>query len=157
MHPKQSTRPCPTESILTNEVPAQRLWERLINYTMGQLVVLGAVVEPDLAEFLLWLTFAAFVGFLGLCSGESNHASESPLLRLTLLSSLPGLCRDRLDYLAHLPELPSSWVYFRLLFFLCTILVICILIVSCGMRLLWEAGLSTLILFMFQVAIHLFT
>ena len=47
----------------------QRLWDRLINYTMGQLVIVGAVVEPDLAELLLWSCFTAVVGVIGIYSG----------------------------------------------------------------------------------------
>ena len=54
----------------------QRLWERLINYTMGQLVVLGAVVEPDLPELLLWFTFSACVGVLGLYSGAVTRTES---------------------------------------------------------------------------------
>ncbi|KAL1503646.1 hypothetical protein AB1Y20_012120 [Prymnesium parvum] len=110
-------------------VELTRLWERLINYTMGQLVVLGAVVEPDLAELLVWLAFAALVGFFGLYS---------------------GLCRDRLDYLSQVPDVPSRWVYVRVLSFLCAILATCVLIVVGGVMLMWEAGLSTLSLLMFQ-------
>jgi len=110
-------------------VELTRLWERLINYSMGQLVVLGAVVEPDLPELLLWLAFAAFVGCLGLYS---------------------GLCRDRLDYMAHLPEPPSRWACARLLTFLGMVLLTAGATVLNGVQLMWEAGLSTLILFMFQ-------
>ena len=40
----------------------QRLWDRLLNYSMGQLVILGAVVEPDVGELLLWTAFSAAVG-----------------------------------------------------------------------------------------------
>ena len=41
----------------------------MINYTMGQLVIVGAVVEPDLAELLLWSCFTAVVGVIGIYSG----------------------------------------------------------------------------------------
>ena len=54
----------------------QRVWERLMHYAMGQLVILGAVVEPDWAELVLWTSFAVLNGALALYS---------------------GLCRDRLE------------------------------------------------------------
>ena len=42
------------------------MWERLVSYLMGQLVVLGAVVEPDIAELGFWSAFSGLVGVLGL-------------------------------------------------------------------------------------------
>ena len=36
---------------------------------MGQLVIVGAVVEPDLAELLLWSCFTAVVGIISIYSG----------------------------------------------------------------------------------------
>lgn len=57
----------------------QRLGESMINYTTGQLVILGAVVEPDLAEFGLWATFSLIIGALGAFSGDLLPSSPSPL------------------------------------------------------------------------------
>ena len=72
----------------------QRLWDRLLNYSMGQLVILGAVVEPDVGELLLWTAFSAAVGVLSVSS---------------------GLCRDRLEYMCHLPTRASAWSYARVI------------------------------------------
>lgn len=46
------------------------IWERFLSYLMGQLVVLGAVVEPDMAELSLWGGFSLLVGVLGLYAGR---------------------------------------------------------------------------------------
>ena len=55
--------------------------------------LLGAVVEPDLAELVLWFAFSALVGLLGMYA---------------------GLAKDRLEYMAHLPELPSRASFARI-------------------------------------------
>lgn len=54
----------------------QRLWERLVSYVMGQLIVLGAVVEPDMAEMGLWGSFSALVGLLGLYAGAPLRRTQ---------------------------------------------------------------------------------
>lgn len=61
----------------------QRSWERLVHFFMGQLVLIGAVVDADCGEMLLWSGLAVVVGLLGLYS---------------------GICKDRLEYMTHLPE-----------------------------------------------------
>ena len=53
----------------------QRLWDRLLSFLMGQLVVLGAVVEPDVAELALWGGFSTFVGLLSLSAGAQRSAN----------------------------------------------------------------------------------
>lgn len=106
----------------------QRFWERMASYLMGQLVVLGAVVEPDLAEFCLWGGLSASVGLLGLCA---------------------GLARDRLEYMAHLPELPSAWAFGRVIGLAASILAASFGLSALCLSLLWEAPMSTLTLFLF--------
>jgi len=112
----------------------QRLWDSLIHLMMGQLVVLGAIVEPDWAELLLWTGFAIFNGALALLS---------------------GLCRDRLDYMAHLPAVPSAWTYIRVLALQIGIISVAAAVLFLGGALLTEAGASALSLFFFQAAIIL--
>ena len=51
-----------------------RIWERLISYLMGQLVILGAVVEPDVAELVMWGCFSALVGLLAVYAGARTRA-----------------------------------------------------------------------------------
>ena len=106
----------------------QRLWERLASYAMGQLVVLGAVVEPDLAELAFWSGFATIVGFLGLYS---------------------GLTRDRLEYMAHLPELPSLLSFAPVVCLALLILLLSVVLLAVSAALLIEASYSTIILFLF--------
>ena len=55
----------------------QRLCERLVSYVMGQLVVIGAVVEPDIAELGLWGGFSAIVGVLGVYAGARGRGKKS--------------------------------------------------------------------------------
>ena len=106
----------------------QRFWERLINFLMGQLVVLGAVVEPDVAELLLWGSFAVFVGLLSLYS---------------------GLARDRLEYMAHLPNPPASAAFVRVVCLEVSVVLITLGSIVGGCRLMSEASISTLLLFFF--------
>ena len=110
----------------------QRLWDRLLNYSMGQLVILGAVVEPDVGELLLWTAFSAAVGVLSVSS---------------------GLCRDRLEYMCHLPTRASAWSYARVIG-LQVALGGGALGLACGVTaLLRDAGASALSLFLFQCAL----
>jgi hypothetical protein len=51
-------------------------WERLVHYTVSQAVLIGAVVEPEWSEMLLWVGLAVLVGVIALYS---------------------GLCKDRLE------------------------------------------------------------
>ena len=90
--------------------------------------MIGAVVEPDVAEFGLWGSFTALVGVLGLYG---------------------GLARDRLEYMMHLPELPSSWAFGRVLALMASILGTSLLLIALGFFLLWDASTSTLTLFLF--------
>ena len=106
----------------------QRFWERLATNLMGQLVVLGAVVEPDLAELCLWGGFSALIGVLSLCA---------------------GLARDRLEYMMHLPELPTPWAFGRVVGFAFAIFAVSLVLNAAGIILLWEASFSTLALFLF--------
>ena len=43
-------------------VEARRFADRLLHYAMAQLVILGAVVEPDWTELILWATVSALAG-----------------------------------------------------------------------------------------------
>ena len=43
---------------------------------MGQLVIVGAVVEPDLAELLLWSCFTAVVGIISITRGCAAARSK---------------------------------------------------------------------------------
>ena len=79
---------CPLDRCQNTNV--QRLWDRLINYTMGQLVIVGAVVEPDLAELLLWSCFTVVVGLIGIYSGPHPQHHRHPCT-LCVPSILP--CR----------------------------------------------------------------
>jgi hypothetical protein len=51
-------------------------WERLAHFTVSQAVLIGAVVEPEWNEMLLWVGVAVLVGVIALYS---------------------GLCKDRLE------------------------------------------------------------
>lgn len=57
----------------------QRFLERLLNYVMGQLLTLGAIIEPDVPELVLWGGFSILVGFLSIYAGERTptHASRA--------------------------------------------------------------------------------
>ena len=133
----------------------QRLWERLLSYLMGQLVVLGAVVEPDVAEFGLWGGFSLIIGVLGLYAGTPCRpllAHARALSHTHTLVSLPpraGLSRDRLEYMAHLPELPRTSDFAPVVALALAILTSAIGLTVCGVTLLWEATVSTLVLFLF--------
>ena len=107
----------------------QRLWERMLNYTMCELVILGAVVEPDLPELVLWVSFSCVIGICSLYA---------------------GLARDRLEYMAHLPVAPTRWAYARIVGLQLSLLALAAYLVCAGIALLAEAGLSILLLFMFQ-------
>ena len=72
-------------------IESQRLWERLVSYLMGQLVVLGAVVEPDLAELALWASFSTLVGVLGLYAGARPKPGP-PRRRRTRTLPSSGVC-----------------------------------------------------------------
>ena len=96
---------------------------------MGQLVIVGAVVDPDVAELLLWSGFTAFVGLIGIYS---------------------GLCRDRLEYLCHLPNSPGVWTYVRLISLQLAIIATAAGLFVGSALLLREAGASLLLLFLFQ-------
>jgi len=51
-------------------------WERLLHFSMGQLVLFGAVVDADLGEMVLWGGLAVLVGLLGLYSGICKDRLE---------------------------------------------------------------------------------
>lgn len=51
-------------------------WERLVHFTVSQAVLIGAVVEPEWSEMVLWIGLAMLVGVIALYS---------------------GLCKDRLE------------------------------------------------------------
>ena len=91
---------------------------------MGQLVIVGAVVEPDLAELLLWSCFTAVVGIIsiysGLCrstvkatpGGQSDPSAGSAparLLRLLRagLTALGGVHSQR-EWPAHRAQVTAS-------------------------------------------------
>ena len=109
----------------------QRLWDRLLNYSMGQLVILGAVVEPDVGELLLWTAFSAAVGVLSVSS---------------------GLCRDRLEYMCHCRRARRRGA--ARVIGLQVALGGGALGLACGVTaLLRDAGASALSLFLFQCAL----
>ena len=62
----------------------------------------------------LWGGFNALIGLLGLYA---------------------GLARDRLDYMSHLPELPSVWVFARVVALALTILVLTVALIGARQRL----------------------
>ncbi|KOO24233.1 e3 ubiquitin-protein ligase amfr, partial [Chrysochromulina tobinii] len=110
----------------------QRFWERLVNFLMGQLIVLGAVVEPDLAEMVLWGSFTALVCLLGMYA---------------------GLARDRIEYMAHTPTPPSRAAWVRVVGLeVCLILIVLGAVVG-GVALMHEASASMLTLFFFPAAL----
>jgi len=125
--------------LLVRELPrcslvprAQRFWERLVNFLMGQLIVLGAVVEPDLAEMVLWGSFTALVCLLGMYA---------------------GLARDRIEYMAHTPTPPSRAAWVRVVGLeVCLILIVLGAVVG-GVALMHEASASMLTLFFFPAAL----
>lgn len=45
------------------------LKERLLNYALFKVVFLGAILEPDMAELLVWSSCFAFLGLLRLLGG----------------------------------------------------------------------------------------
>ena len=120
-------------SLVVRSLPrTQRFWERLVNFLMGQLVVLGAVVEPDLAEMMLWGSFTALVCLLGMYA---------------------GLARDRIEYMAHTPTPPSRAAWVRVVGLeVCLILVVLGAVVG-GVALMHEASASMLTLFFFPAAL----
>jgi len=78
---------------------AQRLGELMFNYVLFKIVLMSAILEPELIELTLWMTWFATVGFLkmftGLAKGRFEHLISSPtpnrvahLRTVTLLSSL---------------------------------------------------------------------
>ena len=94
--------------------------------------MLGAVVEPDLAEMMLWGSFTALVCLLGMYA---------------------GLARDRIEYMAHTPTPPSRAAWTRVVGLeVCLILVVLGAVVG-GIALLHEASASMLTLFFFPAAL----
>jgi len=83
----------------------QRLWERLVAYVMGQLVVLGAVVEADAAEILMWGGFAAVIGVLGLYAG-TRRTHRPPATPITWRCVAPHTRAPLRFALSHPDEAP---------------------------------------------------
>ena len=83
---------------------------------------------------LLWAGFSAVVGVIGVYS---------------------GLCRDRLEYLCHLPNPPGAWVYARLITLQLGIIGTAATLLLGSALLLRGAGASPLLLFLFQVRARL--
>jgi hypothetical protein len=100
---------------------------------MGQFVVVGAVVDADLPELLLWTIFTMLVGLLTLYS---------------------GLCHDRLEYLTLLPALAAGR-HRRVIGAQCALLVITVGLIVCSTLVFHEAGVSALLLLFFQCIIML--
>ena len=78
----------------------QRLWDRLLNYSMGQLVILGAVVEPDVGELL---QHAGLPQYLAGFEREALEPSQlSALLRLQGKEALDAVLKEAgVDSMGH--------------------------------------------------------
>ena len=110
---------------------SRKLTERLINYVMFKVVFVGAVVEPDLLEILLWTVWFTALGFLKLFG---------------------GLVRDRCEWLASAPvAVPAG--HARALTLL-TLLVVGVVGWATAYQWLFQhAGISEHLLLMFEVAL----
>lgn len=65
------------------ETERQKLRERLLNYLLFKLVFIGAVLEPDIYELLVWAAWFTALGFLQLCCFTTRD-------RLEWYAAIPG-------------------------------------------------------------------
>lgn len=63
----------------------QHMYDRLLNYLIFKILFVGAVLEPDLKELVVWATWFSMIGFLRVFS---------------------MLARDRFEYLSFSPTTP---------------------------------------------------
>jgi hypothetical protein len=61
------------------------MYDRLLNYLVFKILFVGAVLEPDLKELVVWATWFSLIGFLRVFS---------------------MLARDRFEYLTFSPTTP---------------------------------------------------
>eukprot|EP00276_Gloeochaete_wittrockiana_P005160 CAMPEP_0184658560 /NCGR_PEP_ID=MMETSP0308-20130426/25923_1 /TAXON_ID=38269 /ORGANISM="Gloeochaete witrockiana, Strain SAG 46.84" /LENGTH=367 /DNA_ID=CAMNT_0027097651 /DNA_START=87 /DNA_END=1187 /DNA_ORIENTATION=+ len=114
-------------------IESQAVYERLLTYVLFKVVFLGAIVQPELKEYLLWTSWFAVFGFL---------------------KTFCSLARDRLEYLTFSPDVPTR-IHVKLLILLTGISLsnglwfyVCILVLN--------AGFVSLFLFLAYESVMLF-
>eukprot|EP00164_Ancoracysta_twista_P000408 GFYU01000556.1.p1 GENE.GFYU01000556.1~~GFYU01000556.1.p1 ORF type:complete len:791 (-),score=102.07 GFYU01000556.1:196-2568(-) len=114
----------------------QLLYDRMLQYALFKIVFIGAVLQPDVKEILVWTTWFSILGFLKI---------------FTLL------CRDRFEYLTFSPTTPMR-THSKMIGLLLTIGFSDMFWFSVCVFLFHEAGVSVLLLLLFEcVSVFLHT
>jgi autocrine motility factor receptor len=107
----------------------QNLSDRLLTYVLFKIVFVGAVMEPDLKNLLIWTSWFSILGFLKI---------------FTLLT------RDRFEYLNTFSPHTHPTIHVRMLSLLVIILFSDLAWFAVCVALFFEAGLSVLLLLNFE-------
>eukprot|EP00026_Physarum_polycephalum_P001391 Phypoly_transcript_01392.p1 GENE.Phypoly_transcript_01392~~Phypoly_transcript_01392.p1 ORF type:complete len:855 (-),score=140.50 Phypoly_transcript_01392:868-3168(-) len=107
----------------------QNLSDRLLTYVLFKIVFVGAVMEPDLKELLIWTSWFSILGFLKI---------------FTLLT------RDRFEYLNTFSPHTHPTIHVRMLTLLVLILFSDLAWFALCVKLFFEAGISVLLLLNFE-------
>eukprot|EP00947_MAST-08B_sp_MAST-8B-sp1_P000646 g646.t1 len=110
------------------ELERKALQERLVSYLLFKVVFVGAVLEPDVREFLVWVVWFAVLGFLKMVS---------------------LLCRDRFEHLAVNPRTPRR-DHSRIIGLLLLIIAADACWFQACLALFSEAGVSVMLLLGFE-------
>ena len=110
-------------------VETQSIYERLVHYVLFKIVFVGAVLDAELKELLVWCAWFSILGFLK-------------------LFALLG--RDRFDYLISSSPSPTSKPIIKVLSLLMIILLSDILWFQLCVSIFYSAGLSVLLLLTFE-------
>eukprot|EP00123_Amoebidium_parasiticum_P001572 comp12699_c0_seq1/m.7795 comp12699_c0_seq1/g.7795 ORF comp12699_c0_seq1/g.7795 comp12699_c0_seq1/m.7795 type:complete len:658 (-) comp12699_c0_seq1:525-2498(-) len=109
-------------------IESQHMYDRLLNYLMYKIMFIGAILEPDLKELVVWTTWFSFLGFLRVFS---------------------MLARDRFEYLTFSPTTPWG-THVRILGLLCGIQGLNMAWLAVCLAVFAEAGISIVLLLTFE-------
>eukprot|EP01134_Creolimax_fragrantissima_P000716 CFRG0716T1 len=109
-------------------VESQQMYDRLLNYLMFKIMFVGAILEPDMKELVVWTTWFSILGFLRVFS---------------------MLARDRYEYVTASPTTPIS-VHGRLLLLLVAIQSLNMAWLGLCVYIFVDAGVSALLLLTFE-------
>lgn len=83
------------------------MYDRLLNYLVFKILFVGAVLEPDLKELVVWATWFSLIGFLRVFSMLARDRFEY----LTFSPTTPlrtHVCNFALEWSARLPAILRS-------------------------------------------------